>query len=275
MAYGTNAPFGLRPLQSITGGSWTEKTNVYTIYSNPTTGDSLAGSIFTGDPVIFDPAWADYQNPIPAGEGLIAPYAPTYTAASPATYSAVPLLGVFMGCEYFDSQNRLNKSPYWPGGTLVYPGSLIKAWVIDDPNVVYDVQVSTNSPLSASACLPTVNQQTTQKLAGFFGANFALDITGQKFTDVTTYPQNPGKGNTLTGQSGFYLCASTVQVGTTLGADYDHTLATLPLKAMGYTPNPQNQPALKATWATTPFLNVRVIINNHVYGHSTPGTTVA
>ena len=31
MAYGVNAPFGLRPLCSINGGSWTEKTNEYNI----------------------------------------------------------------------------------------------------------------------------------------------------------------------------------------------------------------------------------------------------
>jgi hypothetical protein len=34
MAYGVNAPFGLQPISSISGGSWTEKVNEYYIYAS-------------------------------------------------------------------------------------------------------------------------------------------------------------------------------------------------------------------------------------------------
>lgn len=53
MAYGVNAPFGLRPSSSINGGSWTEKVNEYFISASADGNTTYASNIFTGDPVIF------------------------------------------------------------------------------------------------------------------------------------------------------------------------------------------------------------------------------
>lgn len=280
MAYGVNAPFGLRPVSSINGGAWTEKTTEYYIYTDPAAGTgSYATSIYTGDPVVFNPTGANY--------GTIAVYLPVYTDAEPSTFSALPILGVFQGCEYTDTTARLVKSPFWPGGTSVYPGSVIKAYVIDDPDVVYDIQVSTNINANANAFValpnfPVIN--ATANLKGSFGSNFALNIGGgtnfitvvNTYTTATgdTYANNPTAGSIITGQSAFYLDASTTtQAGIT--HDYNKTTATLPLKALGYTLNPNNIAATTLTMATTPFLNVRVTINNHVFGHNSAGTTLA
>ena len=48
--------------------------------------------------------------------------------------------GVFVGCEYFDAQGKYNVSPYWPASQATLAGSTITAWVIDDPDVVFEVQ---------------------------------------------------------------------------------------------------------------------------------------
>lgn len=266
MAYGTNAPFGLRPFSSISGGSWTEKTNEYYIYASADGLTTYANPIFTGDPVVFAPTLAQGNN--------IAVYLPVRTVAAPGTYSALPLLGVFQGCEYTLPNGTLVKSPYWAGGTAVRAGSVIKCLVIDDPDVVYDIQVSTPGDVLANARFPTVNATATTYPA-WFGRNLALDVGNDLDPNPHLNVFNPATGSTLTGQSAFYAVASSGTATNPLTNDYLKTTATLPLKVLGYTPNPNNiaQPGL--TMATTPFLNVRVTINNHVFGHNTVGVALA
>ncbi len=54
-------------------------------------------------------------------------------------------LGVFMGCEYVDSQGKPVTSNYWPASTAVKVGSQITAWVADDPQNVYKTCVTANA----------------------------------------------------------------------------------------------------------------------------------
>ena len=296
MAYGVNAPFGLRPISSITGGSWTEKVNEYYIYATADGATTYGTSIFTGDPVIFNTTRA---NLIAGGNknlgGSIARYNPEFTDGTPSTFSAVPLLGVFVGCEYtsvVNGTNNLIKSAFWPANTAVVPGSVIKAYVIDDPNVVYDIQVSTSIDANANAFVsfpnfPNANNNAADGTvkAGGFGSNFALNIGGgtnfdtviNTYTQATgnTYANNPATGSTLTGQSAFYLDVATVVAGGGLNHDYGKAVATLPLKVVGWTQHPNNIAATTLSQSTTPFLNVRVLINNHVYGHNAAGPVLA
>jgi|SRR5271154_446831 len=299
MAYGVNAPFGLRPISSITGGSWTEKVNEYYISSTTANGitTGYANSIFTGDPVVFNTANSNVNSAFTATAGTIALYSPVYADATPSTFSVCPILGVFMGCEYLSTvtgTNNLIKSAYWPGASQIVPGSLIKAYVIDDPEVVYDVQMSTHIAANANAfyglapTLPVINPSGANNqvtLAGSFGSNFALNVGGGgNFGTILAngnaigYTDNPATGSTLTGQSAYYLDVTT-PTGGNLTHDYNKTLATLPLKAIGYTRNPNNIARLNPvefagnyTLANTPFLNVMVMINNHVWKAGTPGT---
>ncbi len=276
MAYGVNAPFGLRPISSINGGSWTEKTNEYFIHASADGTTTYASNIFTGDPVVFNPAVADV--------GTISVYLPNFADATPSTFSDLPILGVFQGCEYTDATGKLVQSPYWPASTRVQAGTKIKAFVLDDPNTVFDIQISTSKDAAdnvfvSKPYLPVTN--TTNANAGSFGSNFALNFGGGTNFDtieinqsVANYANNPASGNTRTGQSAFYLDAST---STALNNDHDYvkTTATLPLKAIGYTLDPENTADSRLTLETTPFLNVRVMINNHYYKAGTVGTTLA
>jgi len=277
MAYGVNAPFGLRPLSSIDGGSWTEKTNEYFIYADAAGTTTYETSIFNGDPVVF--------NPINAQAGTIARYLPNYADGTPSTFSDLPIVGVFQSCEYTNTTGNLVLSPYWPASTQVQAGSKIKAYVLDDPSTIFDVQVSTSINANGDAFVSNPvfpNTNATADLNGSFGSNFALNIGGgTNFNTVQVggvaniYANNPADGNTRTGQSGFYLDVQT-NTGGDVTHDYNKTTATLPLKAIGFTLNPKNKPRLaNQTMETTPFLNVRVLINNHYYKAGTVGTTLA
>lgn len=246
MADKKNAPYGLKPACSITGGAWTEKTNVYYIATNAGGGTTYATPIFTGDPVIWGSALANQ------GGGTIARYG--FNTDGNNDGNAVPVLGVFWGCEYTLATGELVKSAYWPGGVAVQAGSKIKAYIIDDPMVVYDIQVSTWTDVANEA----------RFTYAMIGQNFGFGLGGG---GANLVPQNPAAGNMRTGLSAVYLAT------TFTANDIAHTVNTLPLKAIGYTPDPQNGPTSYAQDATTStFLSVRVMLNNHVYKVGTVGT---
>lgn len=285
MAYGTNAPFGLKPYSSINGGSWTEKTNVYYIYASANGASTYASPIFTGDLVVLGTSLAATPT-VNGGTGTIAVYTPNYVDATPSTFlvtGAASAVGVFQGCEYIASNGSLVKSAYWPGGVAVLAGSLIKAYVIDDPDVVYEVQVSTNINAAANAFVanpvfPNTNSTggAPYVLYGSVGRNFAFMVGGgANFTTVPnvaaggTHNNNPTSGSTITGQSGFYLCVDTSTAAGYNNHDYSKTVTTLPLRVLGYSKNSQNVPGAGLTMATTPFINVLVTLNNHVYNSGT------
>ena len=278
MAYGVNAPFGLRPVSSINGGSWTEKTNEYFITASADGTDTLTHSIFTGDPIKFNKSKEAHHL------GTIDRYNPGFSSNTPSTFSIEEILGVFQGCEYYNTSGQLIKSPFWPASTNVLAGTKIKAFVIDDPNVVFDIQISTsinavnNAFVSQPYALVT-NTTNTNNQIGTFGTNFALNFGGgENFNTVEIdgvnagYANNPASGDTRTGQSAYYLDAST---STALNNDHDYnkTLATLPLKTIGYSLDPKNVADSRLTLETTPFLNVRVIINNHCFKQGVLGTS--
>jgi len=259
MAYGTNAPFGLRPVSSISGGAWTEKTTEYFIYASADGLTTYGTSIFTGDPVIWNPAAATTVSAIPT----IARYPiDNATIANEIT----PVLGVFAGCEYLSTvtgTNNLIKSEYWPAAATVVPGSMIKAYVIDDPDVVWEIQVSTATNVANDTRFGgTTNTAAT---LAYMGQNFGFGLGAG---GANLVPQNPTTGSTRTGQSAIYLN----MVGT---AATNRLLATLPLKALGYSLDPRN--VIYASDGTTAnqFLNVRVVINNHVYRVGNLGITPA
>lgn len=257
MAYGQNGPFGLRPVSSISGGAWTEKTTQYNIWVNPTAGAaSYTSSIYSGDPVVWNPTAASTISGVPT----IAPY--TIDNATVANEIA-PVLGVFVSCEYTLPNGTLVQSPYWPASTVVMSGSTIKAFVIDDPDVVFDIQVSTATNVANDARFGGTT--STAATLAYFGQNFAFGLGGG---GGNLSPQNPTSGNTLTGQSAYYLN----MVGT---AATNRLLATLPLKALGYTQNPNNVVYASDGTTANQFLNVRVVINNHVYRVGQLGNTPA
>ena len=141
MAYGVNAPAGLRPYSHLIGGADDIRTN-----SNYVIDTVTASTLNKGDPVIFAPLIADSAvSPYyKGGQSVITRYNPTVNlqgannATTITTNSAI--VGVFMGCEYWVNGTYYNQE-YWVAGTPAT--SVVKAFVIDDPNVIWDVQLGT------------------------------------------------------------------------------------------------------------------------------------
>ena len=252
MAYGKNSPFGLRPLCSITGGAWAGKMNEYNIAVKNDGSATYAGKLFTGDPVIWNGTKA--LGGADVGYGTIARYAPHH-ADQDNPGNKTPVLGVFNGCEYTLATGELIKSAYWPGGVAVMPGSLIKAYVIDDPNIIWDIQVSAVDNTLDDA------KFTRDKVGGNFG--FGIAGGGANLGSAN----NPTDGTTRTGQSAFYRSTHFTNNG-------DATESYLPLKVIGYTEKPDNEPATYTVGTTAPFLNVKVIINNHVFKAGVEGRAI-
>lgn len=220
MAYGTNAPFGLQPRMMNTGAPWNGQTNTYLINSGYNT------SLFVGDPVA------------PLANGTIG-----------IGVAGTGIAGVFMGCQYQDTQGNYQFSPYWPANTVTYnPGGSGNipaiAFVVDDPNVLFDVQVTSSNNVTHQ---PSVYQADLNA-----NADFVI-----------------GAGSTISGQSGASLDAATIAVG---GGS-----AALSLKVVRVTPGFTNQAGNIGTVALPVpytggqnilgllFNNVLVQINNDIY----------
>lgn len=174
MSFGTNSPFGLKPSRFLTGAEWNGATNTYTV-------DTTTGSLFTGDPVKM------------TANGVIQPCAAADTS-----------VGVFMGC-YYESSVTLANSPYyfpaWVNGTAIKAGTLVTAYVVDDPSVIYEVQTNAAGALVAANVGNTVNWAT-------------------------------GAGNATTGQSGYVLDQASLGTAATLNMKILR-LADTPANAWG------------------------------------------
>jgi hypothetical protein len=63
------------------------------------------------------------------------------TNALPTGTTLTGSLGVFVGCEYVNAQGQLIHSQYYPSGYAAPTGTEIKAFVVDDPNVLFQAQL--------------------------------------------------------------------------------------------------------------------------------------
>ena len=189
-----DAPFGLRPIRMIGGGDVTGGQDRYSIASSYNT------SLYQGD--LVEPLTNGTIGRKAAGENDAA-------------------LGVFNGCRY---TNPTTGTPTW-ANTYQQPiaASDIYAFVVCDPNVVYEIQADDTFP--------------TTDLFGNF------DIV-----------DNSPVGDTSSGISHLELDVAT-----------GNTTATLPLKAIGISEDPDNSDTASAN------TNVVVTINNSVFSGGTDG----
>lgn len=122
----TAAPYGLKPVKRADGLPYAGATSQYLI--DPA---GEATNIFNGQVVII------------GSDGYIA--ISTATGADLTTNnlggSGVGAIGVFMGCEYVNAQGQLIFSQYYPSGYAAPSGTEIKAYVVDDPNVLFQAQL--------------------------------------------------------------------------------------------------------------------------------------
>lgn len=110
----TAAPYGLRPVNLIGGQPYAGSTRLIKIASG------YAANLFFGQPVRI------------GGDGTL--IAATVTSTAPDT----GIVGVFVGCTYTDPNLKFKVfKQYWPTGTSA---SDAFAYVVDDPDVVFQVQ---------------------------------------------------------------------------------------------------------------------------------------
>lgn len=104
----TNAPVGFQPSFHPSG---LDRASPYVIAANYNT------NLFKNQPVILNT-----NGTIVVGT------------------SAADLIGVFAGVEYVDPTGRPVYSPNWIASTATMANTTIRAWVYDDPEIVYRVQ---------------------------------------------------------------------------------------------------------------------------------------
>jgi hypothetical protein len=122
----TAAPYGLKPVKRADGMPYAGATSQYLI--DPA-GEGT--NLFYGQVVII------------GADGYIA--LSTATGADITTNNlggnGVGAIGVFVGCEYVNAQGQLTFAQYYPSGYAAPTGTSIKAYVVDDPNVLFQAQL--------------------------------------------------------------------------------------------------------------------------------------
>lgn len=122
----TAAPYGLKPVKRADGLPYAGATSQYLI--DPA---GEATNIFNGQVVII------------GADGYIA--ISTATGADLTTNNlggnGIGAIGVFVGCEYINAQGQLIFSQYYPSGYAAPTGTAIKAYVVDDPDVLFQAQL--------------------------------------------------------------------------------------------------------------------------------------
>lgn len=113
-----NAAFGLRPYNMLGAGANTNGNMTFQIQTASTAGTSSV--IYQGSPVI------------PLANGLI-------NIVGNANGGTVPLLGVFLGCNYIDLNGKPIWSPKWPGTAAVMANSVATALVAAHPDQLFEI----------------------------------------------------------------------------------------------------------------------------------------
>lgn len=121
----TAAPYGLKPVKRADGMPYAGATSQYLI--DPA---GEATNLFYGQVVIIG---ADGYIALATGTGA------DLTTNSISGTSGVGAYGVFVGCEYTNSSGQVVQAQYYPSGTA--NGGTIKAYVVDDPNVLFQAQL--------------------------------------------------------------------------------------------------------------------------------------
>lgn len=171
----TNAPFGFRPSRRYDGAAPNYTFTYYQILS------SYSTTIGTGDVVKI------------TNTGVTGPYAAVQLAAA----SDTSILGVFFGCEYYDTaQQKLLFMPQWTGPSTA--AGTVVAKVIDDPNMIFEVQASGAAITAASVGLNAKftgngapNSLTGISTAALDSANVAVTATFPfRIVSLSQYGQN-------------------------------------------------------------------------------------
>jgi hypothetical protein len=144
-----DASFGLRPYKLVGEGS---NSNGITTFAIQTTGVAgTSSTLFQGTPVI------------PLANGLL-------DIVGAAAGGTVPILGVFIGCEYTDTNGKPTFTNKWPGTSSVKSSTAAVAHVAADPDQLFLIN-----------CDATVTQAAVHA-----NANFATATSGNATTGIST-----------------------------------------------------------------------------------------
>lgn len=175
-------PSGLNPVKYLNGALWNGQVSQYRIKSG------YNFNIFRGDPIIMGTATG--VNPLPGYILSYADFAGTAYKSGTPVIGNIPTLGVFVGCSYQDVAGVNPADPaspgrqFWAANTATLSGMDVTAYVIDDPNVVYEIQALIATSASDSmrraiysglvaATNPTTTQQNGVSSVGFAGVQTA------------------------------------------------------------------------------------------------------
>ena len=191
----TAAPYGLKPVKRADGMAYAGATSQYLI--DPA-GEGT--NLFYGQVVHIG---ADGYIALSTATG-----ADGTTNALPTGTALTGSLGVFVGCEYVNDQGQPTFAQYYPSGTS--NGGAIRAYVVDDPNVLFQVQadgpmdqsdIGANTFFAAAQSTSTGNtatgnstsavDATTKTTTAAFRIVAAVSPIGDAFPDLLV-KLNPG-----------------------------------------------------------------------------------
>jgi hypothetical protein len=162
----TNSPYGLRPINLLGGQSYAGSTRLYAIPA------SFAVSIQYGDPVIIVNTGST--------RGTLARFNATTTATTvTSTGGGFGFVGVFVGCTFTDPTfGKVFRQTYTAGNTATD----IQAYVVDDPDALFQVQADDTLAQTALGC----NASLIQTVAGSGGANTISGVSLDASSIATT-----------------------------------------------------------------------------------------
>lgn len=263
MSNGINAPYGLQIVQSQIGNGGTQKLGQYFIYADATGQNTWNTNIFQGDMVKYYPART--AATWDAQLGTIVPALTPQPGAAANPIVGVPV-GIFIGCEFTDALTGYQvNSDYWPASRQVKKGTKIIAWVNDDPEVVFKVQISTSTNNAPAAAQNNIAPSIFQYI--FSGQNAKLQVGGVVFNAPAG--ENPATGNTTTGQSAYYLDGSSINLIFAGSGN-----PAFEIKIIGLVPELQTNanPTGLVQGINMPFIDVLCKFNVHIHGSTgTPG----
>ncbi len=144
MVANPNAPFGLRPVKHLKGGVLRYNTD-YSIASGYGTG------LYEGDPVVVTGNGTNIQIATAAGANLIT--------------------GVFAGCEFVDAAGDTKFMKSWPAGQVTKNAQDARAYVFDDPDILFEIMMNTMAKADVRALISLVagNGNDLTGLSGWTG----------------------------------------------------------------------------------------------------------
>ena len=159
----TSAPFGFRASFHNSGQM---RPKAYTVTS------AYAANIFSGDPVKL------------ATDGTV--QLGTSDGTRNGTVDGIKLLGIFAGCQYNDASGKPTISPFWPTGTTATD---IVAWVMDDPETLFDVQYTNPGTPGSTSMQTAVGEEADWTVASPGGST----RTGLSSTQLTALQSTSGQ----------------------------------------------------------------------------------